>query len=367
MEPPAEFLDIEAVLLYLGANGWEVERRDERRSIWRHTSGARVFVPGLLSSDSTDLLRIAVQEIAQAENRHQDELTIDLAWRQFDKLHIRRDAPTSTLPLTEGIDLHGALHDAIVAAARASSEPRASFTGRRPLAVEAYLDRVRLIPSVAGSFVVRALLPLDIAPEQGRLPIVGPAAPTVRRIATTLLRATAGAVEAAKAVALGAPMDRWDEAVVLGVSSNLCDALSRLTGPVDEPSGGDVHMRIDWTWAAPDEPAPPVTVPRGLAPVLAAGGDFLHGQPEEHSVRIIGLVTKLHREQAAGPGEVTVRGQVENWDAGPRAVRFELDEPTYRAAIAAHDAGESVRVIALVRRSDRGLVVVRVEDFQVLR
>jgi hypothetical protein len=77
-------------------------------------------------------------------------------------------------------------------------------------------------------------------------------------------------------------------------------------------------------------------------------------------------VTKLHREEASGPGEVTVRGHIETWDAGSRAIRFELDEPTYRLAIAAHEAGQSVRTRAVVRQSDRGLTVVRVDDFQVL-
>jgi hypothetical protein len=244
---PVEAL-IDATLLYLRANGWEVERQDARRSIWVHGTGARVFVPGTPAVDSADLLRTAVQEIARAEGHAEEELMIDLAWRQFDKLHVRRDAPQSALLLNEALDLHGALYDAIVAAARASSEPRASYTGRRPLTVESYVDRVLLIPSMPGSFVVRALLPLDEPPDQERLPLVGPAAPEVRAIATTLLRAAAGTVETAREVAQGAPLTRWTEAVPLGVSSNLCDALSRLTGLAEDRSGGDVELRIAWTW-----------------------------------------------------------------------------------------------------------------------
>lgn len=367
MESPAEYFDAGAVDLYLRANRWEVVRGDARRSIWQHYSGQRVFIPARSTSDAPDLLRIAVREIAQAEGRDEDELAIDLAWRQFDKLHVRRETPGSALGLTEALDLHGALQDTIVAAARAASEPRAFFSGRRPVAVEQYIDRVRLIAPVPGSFVVRALLPLDTSPDKERLPLVGPAAPKVRRISTTLLRATAEAVETAQAVAKGAPLSQWQNAVPLGVSSNLCDALSRLTGPMKEPSGGDVELRIAWTWAAPEEAAPSVKIPRGLAPVIAAGGDLLRGEPEEHGIRLIGLVTKLHREDASGPGEVTVRGHIENWGDAARTVRFELDEATYRSAIAAHDGGISVRVTALVRRAAYALEVVRVEDFYPLQ
>jgi len=342
VEPWVEDLDAEGIILYLRANGWELERRDARRSIWRHSSGARVFVPGSPSSDSRELLRVAFQEIAQAEDRTHEELAIDLAWQQFDKLHLHREASAGGLLLADGLDLHIALRDAIVAAARASSEPRSSFSGRRPLAVEAYIDRVRLIPAVPGSFVVRALLPLDAPPEQEPLALIGVVSPKVRRIATTLLRASAEVVETAQAVAQGAPPSKWDDSVPFGVSANL------------------------WSWVAPEEPSPTVTIPRGLAPIIAAGADFLRGEPEEHTIRIVGLVTKLHREEASGPGEVTVRGHIESWDASSRAVRLELDERTYRAALAAHDAGLSVKSTALVRRTDRGLTVVRVEDFHVL-
>jgi len=366
VEPWVEDLDAEGIILYLRANGWELERRDARRSIWRHSSGARVFVPGSPSSDSRELLRVAFQEIAQAEDRTHEELAIDLAWQQFDKLHLHREASAGGLLLADGLDLHIALRDAIVAAARASSEPRSSFSGRRPLAVEAYIDRVRLIPAVPGSFVVRALLPLDAPPEQEPLALIGVVSPKVRRIATTLLRASAEVVETAQAVAQGAPPSKWDDSVPFGVSANLCDALTRLTGSLDEPGGGDAQLRIAWSWVAPEEPSPTVTIPRGLAPIIAAGADFLRGEPEEHTIRIVGLVTKLHREEASGPGEVTVRGHIESWDASSRAVRLELDERTYRAALAAHDAGLSVKSTALVRRTDRGLTVVRVEDFHVL-
>ena len=147
-----------------------------------------------------------------------------------------------------------------------------------------------------------------------------------------------------------------------GVSANLCDALGRLPGSDSQ----NVDLRVDWTWAEPSEPTPSVDVYGGVAPVLEAGGDFLRGEPEEHSILITGLVTKLHRERATGPGEITVKGRIENWDVSSKTLRCELDERTYREAIHAHDVGEAVRVTALVRREPRGLKVIRVEDLETL-
>jgi hypothetical protein len=213
---------------------------------------------------------------------------------------------------------------------------------------------------------VRALLPLTRPPEQEALDLVGPADENVRLISTTILRAARSALDVAQAVGSGAAsLNAWDEAVSSGVSANLCDALARLPG-TDPLESGDVSLRIGWTWAAPLAEASPLVVPVGSAPILAAAADYLRDQPEEHNIRVTGLVTKLHRETATGAGDITVRGHIENLDSGVRPLRLELDAQSYREAIAAHDVGASVQVTATVRRTPRALRVVQVVDFQIL-
>jgi hypothetical protein len=360
--PEIEMFNKLSVTDYLRVSGWQPERVGDRRSIWQNRSGARVFIPESDGPDTAGLLALAVREIAQAEQRDLDEISIDLTWRQFDKLHVRREAPGSALVLQDALDFHSALSDVIVAGARAASEPKQSYSGRRPGAVDDYLEQVRMIPSIHGSFVVRALLPLTPPPEQATFDFAGPPSNDVRKISTTILRASRIAVETALAVVDGAPLATWEQSVPEGVSANLCDALGRLPGPLSQ----NVDLRIDWTWSEPTEPTPPVAVAGGLAPVLLAGGDFLRGEPEEHSILVTGLVTKLHRDLATGPGEVTVRGYIDGWDVATRSIRCELDERSYREAIHAHDVGASVRLRALVRRAQRGLEVIRVEDIEVL-
>ena len=356
-----EPVDLEA---YLRTFGWSRLQADARRSIWRHQSGAQVFVPAERLTDYNQLVDLAVTEIAHAEGKPEDDVVSDLIWRQYDKLYIRHSSPSSSLSLEEAIEFHGALGDLIVAAALASWEPRASYAGRRPSQVMAYIERVRLIPSVPGSFVARALLPLDTLTGTP-LPMVGPAEPGIRHVSTTILKATDAAVESAQAVVAGEPMTRWSEAVNEGVSANLCDALARLVH-AETDAAAAINLHIDWTWEAPDEPMPEISIPSGLGPVLEYASDLLRGGPQEHAITITGLITHLHREKAAGPGEITVRGYIEQWDASSRSLRLELDEGSYRQAIAAHDTGGTVRVTALVRRAARTLEVVRVIDLDLL-
>lgn len=357
-------VDPTAVHSYLSVTGWrESERSDRRRSIWEHPSGAHVYVPGVVGPDYPELISLMVEAIARTQARDADDIVIDLTWSRYDKLHVRREVPALALGFVDGLDLHSAVHDMIVASALASSEPRKSYGGRRPVFVDRFIDQARLIPSTPGSFVVRALLPLNLPSDQDELPLVGPAATQVRRVATTLLSASSLAVSTAQMMAFGSEPSVWERQVSDGVSANLLDALSRITGS-DEHSG-DVQIRMDWTWMAPAELTPVVVVPQGLAPILAAGADYLREPREEHSIRLTGRVTRLHREEALGPGDITVRGLIENWDASSRSMRINLDETTYRRAISAHDAGTTVQVSALVRRTPHGLQVVQVEDFHV--
>lgn len=366
MDDISDDFETEALPLYLSSSPvWSLLRGDERRQIFEHTSGARVFVPMQRRSDFSFLAVFATNEIAAAENRTPQDVAVDMVWMRFDKLHVHREAQTSSLPYSAGIELHLALGDLILAAARAASEPRAAYVGgRHPHLVDAYLDRVRMIPSETGSFVVRALLPLVWGENELTLDLVGPANETVRRVSTTILRAANAAITTAQEIVSGETMNHWDAAVEQGVSANLCDALTSLVG--HGTGAGKVELRISWTWAKPAQPVSAVEIPVDLAPVLEAGADYLRGQPDEHTVRITGLVTVLHRESATGPGEITVRGYIEGFDASYRILRCELDENSYRSAISAHEDGHTVTVSAFVRREPRRLNVLYVEDFHVL-
>ena len=111
-------LDSDSIRLYLSASGWTQAKADQRRTIWEHPSGRRVFVPVMPGSDVADLLQLAIKEVAKAEERDEDEVAIDVSWSQFDKLHVRRQG--LAMSLTDALDLHSALFDTIVAGARAS-------------------------------------------------------------------------------------------------------------------------------------------------------------------------------------------------------------------------------------------------------
>lgn len=356
--------DIDSMPAYLSSTGtWIRDRADSRREIWRHRSGATVFVPLSKGSDFLDLTQLATSRIAEAEGRPPEDVEVDLTFIGFDKLHVRRETSQPGLRLDDGLEFHAAVRDAVLAAAQAFRSPQATYGSRRPTFVDDFLGRVQLIPSLQGSFVVRALLPVDPDGEQLQLPLTAAQATNVPRISSTILSASAAAVETARLVAGGEDPEIWSTAVELGVSANLCDALSRL--PALDSDSGDADISVRWTWAAPHAPAPTVRVNQGLAPVLAAGSDYLRSEEEEQTLTIVGTVIGLHRQERTGPGPVTVKGHVDGWDSRSRSLRFELDERLYHEAVVAHDEGHTVAVQAdVVRQPRKPFEVQRVRSFR---
>jgi hypothetical protein len=341
--------------------GWTPERQSARRSIWGFPNGVKLFLPGTRGPDHDDLLFLALKAIANVESRDEAAVALDLTWRDFDKLHLRKEARGSAVTIEDAVSLHEALNDMIIAGAHAAIEPKAAYKGgRRPAELDDYLARVRVLPSAAGSFVVRALLPL-VQRQLEQLPVIQQT--NVHKMSAKILSASEVAVQTAREVSEGSTVSEWDTVVSEGVSANLCDALSRLSGPPNDAGVQEnVRLEVAWAWVAPSNSAGRLEVPGELGPVLASASAYLRGDPEEHSITLTGLVTKLHRDKSSGPGEVTVKGHVDGWDSGARSIRAELHESLYHEAIQAHDEGSSVTIRAVVKNGARGFEVLRVSD-----
>jgi hypothetical protein len=354
---------VQSLPSYLETTGWVLERGDESRQIWRHQAGATAYVPLEVGSDYSDLTDLATRSIAEVEDRNVEDVAVDLSYMGYDKMHVRRETHEFGLRLEDGLEFHRAVHDTVLAAALADRARGSAFSGRRPVSVIDYLDRVRLIPSIQGSFVVRALLPLTPEDEQLEFPLIGDAANNIPRISARIVSASEAAVQAAQSIAAGGDLGVWDASIASGVSANLCEALARLPSS-SEDEGGDAEITVRWTWAAqPVAPPPVVRVSHRIAPVLAAGGDYLRTHEESLEIVLIGLVVGLHRQRPTGAGAVTTRGHVEAWDAD-RSLRFELDEQRYHEAVTAHDQGRTVIVRAQVRRlPSKPLEVLQVVSF----
>ncbi len=357
-------LEINHVRDYLRQMGWRVDKSNEDREIWVADDETRVLLPRRRLDDFVSLAAELVVRVAANARRSEDDVLIELSWPGYDKLTARThaDSASPAVPIQEAIGATDALRDLVVAAARASESRQANFRGGWSSTVGRYFDRVQMIPSMPGSFTLRALLPINAEPpEQLLLPALDTA--SIRSVSRTLISGVRAARDAAEARSQGAGTNVFDAAVSEGVSAELLDALVRLGGPEGETSA--VELGVTWTYSAPEPRSEPIRIEPGLLPVLAEGVAVLRASVEEVSAVLTGSVTRLHREPNIGAGEVTVQGYL---DAGAgsstRSMKFELDEYSYSRAIAAHRDGSTVRVACIVRFDSPRLVVVRVTSFE---
>lgn len=357
-------LEIAHVRYYLEQRGWRLDKSDDRREIWLASTGTRTLLPRRRLDDFAALLAEVVERVARVEGRDEDDVIVEMSWPGYDKLTARTHAnsPSSAVLLQEAIDSTGALRDLVVASARASESRQANFRGGWSANVARYFDQVKMIPSLPGSFTLRALLPINPEPpDQLLVPSIDTA--NIRSVTRTLVSAVRAAKQAAVERVGGGEDNVFEDAVQQGVSAELLDALVRLGGMEHEPA--DLEVGVAWTYAAPEPPAQPVRIEAGLLPSLAEGASILRRAVDEVPAVMTGSVTRLHREQGLGPGEVTVYGFLEaGTDSSTRTMTFELDEATYEVAIGAHRTGETVRVACTVRFDSPRLTILGWSRFE---
>lgn len=241
-------LDLEHVRNYLRLDGWTISKQDDRRSIWTSPDSTRLLLPVERLGDYIELMAEVVQKVSAAAHRSEDDVLIDMSWPGYDKLTARThaDSPSPAIPLQDAINASDALRDLVVAAARAAENPQPSFRGGWSANVGQYFDQVRMIPSMPGSFTLRALLPINPEPpEELLLQDVDTA--NIRAVTRTLLSGVHAAAHAAVQRVEGGPITVFRDAVPAGVSAELLDAIVRLGGM--ETQAGAIEIGVAWTFA----------------------------------------------------------------------------------------------------------------------
>jgi hypothetical protein len=103
----------------------------------------------------------------------------------------------------------------------------------------------------------------------------------------------------------------------------------------------------------------------GQQRILGEAADFLRTRQPRTGVTVQGLVVRLHRSSAFGPGDVVVEG-IDDDSGTTRRYRLELTEEDYRVAVRAHWNGLQVTVTG--DREERGthLHLRRLTSFSVI-
>jgi hypothetical protein len=358
--------DLRAFEGYLRVAGWSLQDRDARTSLWRtgslDTPEPLVVVLPIRQDvrDYADVVDAAIRTVAFAERRLPEEIRSDISFGGADSVAVRLtpDAPSGEAPLTLAKQAITALHDFVVGSAAAIEIHDLVLPSHRPPWAETYASRVRF-STHSGSFVLSLALPLvvdlgDVAAEDAeageQMMFELPPQPFGRRVSTRMLSAAQSAQRLADEVNAGIRPLRVFGAEPPRPAANATElaALKALGGP----EYGLYQLRFTQSPLA-DGHGEPVTlrVTPGQQRVLGEAADFLRTRQPRSGVTVQGLVVRLHRSGAFGPGEVVVEG-VDDDSGTTRRYRMELPEDDYNDALRAHRNGLQVSVTG--DREERG-------------
>lgn len=199
-----------------------------------------------------------------------------------------------------------------------------------------YLDRVRLGQTEEGSYVVAlyspVIPPLIDAPMGQERTFEGQwqaaSDEPMERQVTTRLAEALDATRSATERTAGGDENAFSNAVVRGVSANLCDALIALIDPFDV-------LDVNLAWAR-TRPRSRVVSSFGEVdlPILQEAARLFRLREPQEDVRLFGFVRVLNRREDELDGRITLRAPI---DDKTSSVIVDLPQAEYRRAINAHD------------------------------
>ena len=328
-----------ALRAYVVSEGWQrVEPFAQFSEIYVHAgNGAKkeLILPASTQiGDYASAVGDAIRFISQFENRDEIAIYGDLTRADRDVIRVR--APEAdddgSIGLDPGVELVQHARDLLASGACAALDPRRAYHLGKVQQAEEYMRRVKLGQTEHGSFVITLLAPIPPAlssPTQSSLWPHLEDEPYERQVTRVLAQALHSARDAVVASNRGEGMSAFANAVALGVSANLCEAVAAI---IDQANGADISV----TWAK----TRPTPKPRDSVLFSNADGETLKEAARQfrlkeprHDERIFGYVRHLHRTEDQFDGRIIVNALV---DGRARSLAVDLSKSDYEVAVQAH-------------------------------
>ncbi len=324
-----------ALSAYARAAGWSrVETYGDHSDVYSARERPEVILPRTERlGDYADVVSRLIEIFANAAETDELSLYRDLVTADRDVIRVRAaENGDGAVAVDDGLALLRGTRDMLLAVACSLWNPRPLYrTGSNREAVE-QVQRIRLGQTEQGSFAVTLLTPVVAPPMQPFLTADRGLEddPVERRLTRRLTGALEAARTATERTVVGGT-DVFSEAVVEGVSANLCDALATLIEPFPT-------LDVSVTWAR--------TLPRRIAreivrfgqadaPILREGARSFRSREPRPDVQVSGIVQRLIRDEAEVGGNATLRASIDGRNQSVTAILQSFD---YERAIRAHQA-----------------------------
>ncbi|HYO53400.1 hypothetical protein [Archangium sp.] len=336
---------------YLQRSGWtQVKRQEDLAALWVRTDDAsgrelKVIVPldlelGDYASRVADVLRV----LEALEKRSAQEVfrAMKGVGEQSDEFEIaieRDDIVGGLIPLSVGAKAFRGARDIFVAAAAAEHEPQAVHPSTLSAMAQEAMRHTFLSQTREGSYVINIVSKVPSQP-QPPLPNLGLEDDKWEPVQRKVFKRVAIALEAVRQAATEDTTDAFASRITVGVSWNLCQAVTRF-------AGGRHFRRVSFTpkWAS-DVPRPTdiperiIFYPKMITAVRA-GAQVLREIRPIPDFNLVGKVVELKsRSDQEHEGTAVVEGFIDATSL--RRVSMELRGEEHTRAVQAYETKEEV-------------------------
>jgi hypothetical protein len=386
-------LSLSSVRQWLAAERWSLtQEKPGVAELWSRPDGENlghiynVLLPIATSyADFGRRFKTLLADLGRAYELSLPDLAQEIASVSTDIFFVRLDQTSSdgTIPFKQATALLASIQKMVRAAATTTANPLHSHTGRRPAAVNEFLeDDLRFGHTKRGSFIITVAARLDpaeltvkpLGEQVGDLPvdpqIAGEIKPFSRRVMETL---ATGLLATKHQLAEGsdpAQYTDFETARSEGMSLELVQSLIEVS---DVEGLRSVDLSFQWATAGPTPPAieTDMSINAGELPRLEVVRDKLILKEEPQEQTLIGRVSDLSRDEIGGGEEETSILLEAEINGGLKKIRVPLNPAEYEWAIFAHQRRLPLTVTGVPVRRGRwvmeGVISVDTRFLQTVR
>lgn len=364
-------VSVEQLQDYLQSKQWFQDGKIRSvATIWhRHQDeGAEVILPFSYVKDFQQRVRDALLAIASFEKREVSDVIGDIRLLFSNVITVRvihADTEDGTIPINDGVLLISKAKDLLSSAAQAVYAKRKHFFGPTPQHARDYLDTLLLGQTEIGSYVVNVIAPNQansLVDQAFANPTIIDTVPLSQAITLSLVTGLEAFKKASTKYAEAGSLQAFDDAVLSGVSANLCDALLGFSG---EKRNRTFEISVTAA-AAPmlESESRKFEFNEKQVEVLEKASGYYKDDYVLADRVLIGYITKLVRPKGETAGTITLDSTLSDVE---RKVRVSLTGDDYHLAVIAHDNGEMVRVQGDVHVKPKNAELLNPKNFGVIK
>lgn len=265
------------------------------------------------------------------------------------------------IPLVEGVQLLENTKEMLIASFLSVNNKRKNFTGPHPETVDEVINNIKMGQTEEGSFIINIYLPNDYY-EDGQPSLLEEESDSFTRKALTIMeQASTELISKAETYEeQNNDLSVFDDSYLLGVSSNLCSAISEISSN----GKNDVEIEIILNNKIDDkEDVRRIEIRKELIPIIDTVREYYKQDLTTEDYVLIGHVTKLHQKVDESEGDITLTCLI---DGKLKKVKLELNETFYTIAQEAHRNKSYLRCVGTLKISGRVTTLTNIEDVLII-